>query len=504
MFFSRECEPRARKLHIHGAFVVVGATISDQRGYFREIFRTDEKYPREIQPQSGVQQISISHSVRDTLRGLHKSTYSKFVSVLSGVIYDVICDLRPESPTFCQWAAVRLSAENGRQLFIPPGVAHGFVCIQDATVLYVQGGVFNPPEEVDIFAFDKQLDIFWPAAQTAYIMSTKDEHAPPFRSAITPCRGQIRPSMRVLVIGGNGQLGRAVTAAHSTEHVVGTYNSRDDDKLSYQLNLEDIASTPQMFESFLELMRPHLVYICAGFTWVDGCELEPHKSEAVNSIAPGIIAKYSRRVGAKTVFYSTDYVFDGKVDKVWLESDEVNPLNTYGKSKLQGEQNVLTADPSALIIRTTGVFGPDAAGKNFIYQLCDALKSKKIFKCPTDQFGAPTYSVDLARISKTLVEKGASGVFHCVGSEISDRYSFALKVAEFCELPSELILPLTTEQQFGDVTSRLGTAALRGKYLGLQSIRLDALIPRSDQVRSIEEALKHWQDNLAGARLPWS
>ena len=163
-------------LHVCGAYVISGKQFLDARGYFQEIFHT-QKFGKHLLPTHGVQQVSISHSKKDTLRGLHLSQYSKLVTVTQGEVYDVICDLRRDGPSFAQWAAVCLSAENGRQLFIPPGVAHGFLCVRDANVLYVQGGHFNPPLGVDISPFDKELDIFWPCPGVRYIMSSKDMNA---------------------------------------------------------------------------------------------------------------------------------------------------------------------------------------------------------------------------------------------------------------------------------------------------------------------------------------
>ena len=490
-----------RKLHVIGAYVLQGTQFYDARGYFREIMRHDATFPVEVQSPSGLQQISVSHSRRDALRGMHKSPYSKFVSVLSGEVYDVICDVRPESPTFRQWVAVRLSAESGNQLYVPAGVAHGFLCLKEATVLYLQGGVFDPPAETDINAFCDKIDIFWPPPFENYVQSLKDANAPALAESI-PKHIEMRTCKRVLVIGAMGQLGQAITACHHEDHVVGTYNSGADQTVPYKLDLRGLDVSSEHLESLLEMVRPHIIYLCAGLTWVDGCEICVQEAQVINGVAPGIITRLATRIGAKTVFFSTDYVFEGTKKHGYVESDKAEPLNVYGESKRAGEKNVLLEDRNALVIRTTGLFGPDLGKKNFVYQLCDALRRGETFKCPCDQFGAPTYTVDLARITKFLVNEGASGIFHCVGPETVNRYEFAVRIAKMFNLPERLISSISTEEQFNDSVARHGLAAKRGNFLGLKSERLQTIIKTGEYLRSIEHALIHWKNNPMGASLP--
>lgn len=110
-----------------------------------------------------------------------------------------------------------------------------------------------------------------------------------------------------------------------------------------------------------------MVCICAGFTWVDGCERQPQQANKMNSTGPAVLAAAAAAAGAKVVWYSTDYVFDGGVcaggagGKVgpYSEGDAVSPLNVYGASKLAGEKAVLKADPTAIVIRTNVVYGPE-------------------------------------------------------------------------------------------------------------------------------------------------
>jgi len=486
------------KLHILGAWRITLPSFTDERGYFQEIIHK-VKYPAEIQPEAGISQVSISYSVRDTLRGMHLSKYSKHVTVLHGKICDVMCDLRADSPTFRRWAIVELSQDNKQQVFIPPGVAHGFYCSENSTVLYLQGGIFNPPEEVDLNPFDTHLGILWPKPNVSYIMSKKDQESQNFIT-LHPTYSKLPPLRRILVIGANGQVGRAIVELYGQCNVIGTFNSHAESNL-LELNLFGLKNETQRLRNMIESIRPEVVFICAGFTWVDGCESEPGKALDINANSPAIIAAMVKQNGGKTVYYSTDYVFNGRENKLWSEDDEVNPINVYGRSKAEGEKSLIEADPDALIIRTTGVFGPDKYEKNFVYQLCEKISSGSNFKCVLDQFGCPTYSRDLAEWSSKLLESEKVGIFHCVGPETLDRYSFAILLADFFNLPKDRILPSTTSELYAEMETKLAKPARRGAHLGLSTKKLEETV--SVRIRcDISSALAHWKEFPGGLSLP--
>ena len=142
----------------------------------------------------------------------------------------------------------------------------------------------------------------------------------------------------------------------------------------------------------------------------------------MNNAGPAVVAAAAAKVGARTVWYSTDYVFDGGYKQSaakgpYSEADPVAPLNVYGSSKLEGERALLAADPTALAIRTNVVYGPEGVGKNFVYQLARKLAAGEAMNVPSDQVNTPTYNRDLAAATKMLLESGASGLFNIGGSE---------------------------------------------------------------------------------------
>jgi dTDP-4-dehydrorhamnose reductase len=148
------------------------------------------------------------------------------------------------------------------------------------------------------------------------------------------------------------------------------------------------------FDALVEAVEPDVVIHAAGWTDVEACEADEERARAVNGTLPGAIAARLRGQAAY-VFYSTEYVFDG-TDGPYAEDDPTNPLSAYGRSKLLGEARVLDADPSALVIRTTVVYGPDPNEKNFVAQLRRRLGGGEPMRVPADQVSSPTFNLDLA------------------------------------------------------------------------------------------------------------
>ncbi len=297
---------------------------SDQRGYFEELFHCD-KYPEYTKPESGFQQVSLSHSRRGVLRGIHCSSYSKHVSVLHGTIYDVVVDLRVNSPTFRRWCAAILSCENRKQLHVPAGCGHAFVCLEDADVLYLQGGCFDPTE-IAVTPFDRLLGIYWPTLTDipSYIISDKDNNSPAlidrkiFADVLKTC---VSPPKRILIIGASGQVGGALVEAFGMENVIGTYNSTPCEGM-VPFDLESATKDPRKVEDLFTMCRPEIVCICAGRTWVDRCEVEGRLPYIVNCEGPRLLVRAAKAYGARSVYYSTDYIFDGhRAGKVYDEND---------------------------------------------------------------------------------------------------------------------------------------------------------------------------------------
>ena len=500
--------PQTSELPVHGCSVTEFDRYGDSRGYFNELYN-DTKYedldasrPRGESTETSLpkrwRQVSFSSSQKHALRGLHCSQYGKFITCVRGAFYDVIADCREDSPTFGRWCGVLLTEHNKKQVYVPAGCGHGFFTFEDDTcALYLQEGTFNPPAEADMHPFDPLFNVKWPVPEGVEpIMSAKDIAAPTLATRRPHLVG-LEPRRRVLVVGASGQVGGAIIEAFGARDCIGTYCGNKQPSM-VRFDLGAAAAEPKLAEALLQSVYPETVIICAGFTWVDGCENDVERAKAMNCDGQAAVAAAAKAIGAKVVWYSTDYVFCGGVQQKpgpYAEDDPVNPLNVYGKSKLDGEAAVLAADPTAIVIRTNVVFGPESAGKNFVYQVARKLRpgSTEEMRVPEDQVNTPTYNRDLASATKMLIEAGASGVYNVGGAEVLGRVAFTKAIVENL---NELVGPqtLSTEMLTPVVTSNAGQAALRPLASGLKLEKAYKEIPQW-RPRPVAEALRHWMDN---------
>ena len=261
-----------------------------------------------------------------------------------------------------------------------------------------------------------------------------------------------------------------------------------------KVSLEDLLKDRKACAELILSLRPRVIYICAAYTWVDGCELNEEKAFNINSFAPSQIAKEAQKVGAKVVYFSSDYIFDG-TDGPYLESSLPNPVNVYGRSKYEGEKLVLSSCQEALILRTTIVYGPEEQGKNFIYQLVDSLQNGREFLCAKDQTGTPTYNRDLVCMTLGLVEANAKGIYNCVGEEVFDRYSFACKCAMLLGYDVKLIKAVRTSEIVWKGKAK------RGLKLGLNMNKTLKFLEKKYHPNSLQKNLEDWMKRQRGSFL---
>ncbi|MHC4959413.1 MAG: dTDP-4-dehydrorhamnose reductase [Planctomycetota bacterium] len=292
--------------------------------------------------------------------------------------------------------------------------------------------------------------------------------------------------MRALIIGAAGQVGGALAEALDPGDTVGTWFEQEvPDSPRFELGVDDPAP-------LVGAARPDVVLIAAGMTHVDRCESEPDLAGRINRDGPAQVAAAARAAGARTVYYSTEYVFDGTAGP-YTEEDAPNPLSVYGKSKLEGEGAVLDADPDALVLRTTVVYGPEAQGKNYVYRLVAALSEGREVPAPEDQISSPTYNRDLARATVALLNAEASGVFHVVGPELMSRVGFACAIANALGLDPALVKPVPT--------AALGQAAPRPLRAGLLDDKLCSVVPQEAWPRTLSESMQDWRARPGGKPL---
>jgi len=296
-----------------------------------------------------------------------------------------------------------------------------------------------------------------------------------------------------MVIGGEGQVGGALLEALGDRPVVVTQR-----RWPAEPGYLDLASAARCVPALQPDMESHgvgVVFIAAGMAWVDGCEQHPDRAYAVNRDGAATVARMAREVGARSVYYSTEYVFDGRGGP-YPEEAAPNPISVYGKSKLAGEAAVMAADPDALVVRTTVVYGPEEQGKNFAYQLAQRLVAGEAVVVPEDQVSSPTYNRDLAAISVALVEAGARGIYNIVGPETMDRFTFARRLARAAGLDPGPIRAVATAALNQVAPRPLATGLTIDKMLGTLSGAGHCPRPRA-----VEEAVAHWQQHPRGR--PW-
>ncbi len=300
--------------------------------------------------------------------------------------------------------------------------------------------------------------------------------------------GQIR--IRAVVIGGSGQIGGWLLhwLAARGHQAVGTYATVPFAGLVPldSANLDGAAA-------WIRAQRPDVVFYPAGFTWVDECERDPSRCRVANLEQPLNLARAAGDLGARFVYFSSDYVFDGE-DGPYDETASPNPLSEYGRAKREAELTLAEMlGDLALTLRTTWVYGPERQGKNFAYQLVRSLVSGKPLNCPSDQISSPSYGPDVALAALTLAEQGRSGIVHVSNPEVMNRVDFARRVANTLGLDADLIV--------GKPTAELGQAARRPLNSGLLTPKLDSWAPAT--MRPLFECLKDFRMCVSPGT-PWA
>lgn len=277
---------------------------------------------------------------------------------------------------------------------------------------------------------------------------------------------------RIVVVGASGQLGREVMRAFQA---VGWYPVVG---LSHgEIECTDPAS---VLEAIMPL-RPGVVVNCAAFVRVDACEDDPQRAFQVNALGALYVARACRKAGARCVYISTDYVFDGAKPDPYAEDDLPNPLNVYGASKLAGDLLVRQACPDALVVRVASLYGGQGArgkGTNFVLTVLDRARRGEPLRVVDDIRMSPTYTVDAARAIVELLRRGVAGVFHVVNEGSCTWYEFAQKALELAGL--EVHVESVPHTAYPTKARRPANSALS-----------------TEKLRRTGVCLRPWQDALA-------
>ncbi len=238
--------------------------------------------------------------------------------------------------------------------------------------------------------------------------------------------------MRVLITGAGGQLGIDVAAACA---------AAGDEVFAFDREGLDIGSRSAAHNAITSL-RPEAVINCAAWTAVDACEGDPDRALALNGTAVRWLAEASHRAGAHLVQVSTDYVFDGTLDRPYHEWDDTDPQSVYGITKLIGEQEALVLGPSATVVRTSWVCGRN--GSNMVKTVMRLADARTQMSFVDDQIGHPTFTHDLAPVLRRLALDRLSGVVHATNQGACSWYQFAGEVVAAMGKDPAMVQPIAT------------------------------------------------------------
>lgn len=231
----------------------------------------------------------------------------------------------------------------------------------------------------------------------------------------------------------------------------------------------------------LERLRPSVIVIAAGYTDVDGCEKNRRLARHTNVLGPRRVAQISRRMGARVIHLSTDYVFDGRKRTPYTERDLCRPLNHYARTKRQGELAVLRAAPGSIVLRTSWIYG--RARRNFVDQVLASGRQKRPIVALSDQWGVPTSARELGEAVAVVAEKivshdALSGIYHATQRGRCSRVQLVRTILKCARLRAPII-----QKKVGEFF----TTAPRPVYTPMSNRKFE---------RTFGFRFSHWKDAL--------
>jgi dTDP-4-dehydrorhamnose reductase len=284
--------------------------------------------------------------------------------------------------------------------------------------------------------------------------------------------------LRILLTGKRGQIGAKLAVLLARLGDVAAFDRHELDLLN-----------PAHVRRAIRDAQPNMIVNAAAYTSVDQAEREEKLARIINVDAPALMAEEAKRIGASLVHYSTDYVFDGSSSLPYTETDQPNPINVYGKTKLAGEEAIRAVGTQHLILRTAWVYG--TTGRNFLLTILRLATEREELKIVHDQFGAPTWSQEIAtgteRMLRQLSQQGGDsiskfgGTYHMTAASKTSWFEFAKMILEEASRMPRGIpwfetatkgQPLVTRRVTAITTEEYPTPARRPSHSVLSNSRL--------------------------------
>ncbi|WP_430014075.1 dTDP-4-dehydrorhamnose reductase [Microcystis ichthyoblabe FBCC-A1114] len=279
---------------------------------------------------------------------------------------------------------------------------------------------------------------------------------------------------KVLLIGAKGQVGQELQVTLPSLCEV----------ISIGREELDLTNSEKISQLIREIHPDYLVN-AAAYTAVDKAETEPDLAYSINAIAPKIMAESAEKIKAKFLHISTDYVFDGRKNTPYLETDLTNPLGVYGQSKLRGEEEIKTVNSQAIILRTAWVYG--SYGKsNFVKTMLRLGKEREELKVVVDQVGSPTWAKDIATaITHLLINvDNPPGIYNFTNSGVASWFDLTKAIFEEAKISG---IPLKIQRVIPITTAEYPTPAVRPAYSVLSSQKIS---------QQLDYIPPYWRDSL--------
>jgi dTDP-4-dehydrorhamnose reductase/dTDP-4-dehydrorhamnose 3,5-epimerase len=415
---------------IPGLIVLDLPVHGDSRGWFKENWQREKMLAMGL-PDLGIVQNNISFNDEvGTTRGIHAEPWDKFVSVATGKIFGAWVDLR-EGPTF--GAVFTTEIDPSRAIFVPRGVGNSYQTLEaDTAYTYLVNDHWSPTAEYTFVNLaDETCNIQWPIPLDQVVISEKDQKHPRLAD-VAPMKPK-----PVLVLGSNGQLGRALRNALKNAGIEAEFTTRA------ELDLADATA----FET-VNWRNYGAVINASAYTAVDKAETAEGRATAwaVNASAVGHLARACASNGVTLVHVSSDYVFDGTADRPYLETDAVCPLGVYAQTKAAGDIAAATA-PQHYIVRTSWVIGE---GNNFVRTMASLAERGIDPSVVNDQIGRLSFTEDIAAgILHLLQSLAPFGTYNLTNSgEAASWADIAARVFELTGHDAERVTGVSTAEYF--------------------------------------------------------
>lgn len=277
---------------------------------------------------------------------------------------------------------------------------------------------------------------------------------------------------KILIIGANGFVGRRILDQLSEQ---GTYElfacslhpdiQPTENHTFIRLDIQDYPAV----ETLLEHIAPDVVINCAALSAPDYCEQHPEEAVAINVEAVANLAECCEHLGSRLIHLSTDFVFDGKENRLYTEEDTPAPVNYYGQTKHQGEQEIEEICSDYAIARVVVIYGKALPGQhgNIVQLVKNRLEAGEEIRVVSDQYRTPTWVADVAVGVERLILTEKSGIYHIAGGEQLSIAEMAYRVADYFHLDRSLIHPVSTEEM-NEATPRPRYSGLSIKKAGIE------------------------------------